>query len=109
MTHETYTELRAEITQRREAAGAKRGARYWNPDKIIQAQLISLLDWLEVELDKVPLDFYKAIRVEVIRRREQTRQERAGRNWNSRAALKLSMVQLLDWIESELDKHKEAA
>lgn len=48
--------------------------------------------------------FFKNLRHEITSRREANKAERAKRNWNVDAVLKVELVKLLDWIESELDR-----
>lgn len=44
------------------------------------------------------------LRNEIDRRRKENECARARRRWNVDAVLKVELIQLLDWIESEMDK-----
>jgi hypothetical protein len=44
------------------------------------------------------------LRKEITRRRKENECTRGKRRWNVDAVLKVELIQLLDWIESELDK-----
>lgn len=48
--------------------------------------------------------FLKNMRREITRRREEANAQRAKRNWQHDAVLKMELVRLLNWIETELDK-----
>lgn len=48
-----FYSLRAEIAKRRRDGASARKQRRWNPDGIIKAELIELIQWIEDELDKV--------------------------------------------------------
>jgi hypothetical protein len=48
--------------------------------------------------------FLVDLRGEITRRRKENNAKREQRRWNVEAILKVELVNLLDWIESELDK-----
>jgi hypothetical protein len=49
-------------------------------------------------------EFYSALRAEIKRRRLANDQARKGRKWNHEGIIKREMVELLDWIEQQLDR-----
>lgn len=46
----------------------------------------------------------RQLRAEIARRRKANHDERMKRNWNPDAILKIEQTNILDWIESELEK-----
>lgn len=49
----------------------------------------------------------RQLRAEITRRRKENKDQRAKRNWNSELILKREQSDLLDWIETELDRLTE--
>jgi hypothetical protein len=50
--------------------------------------------------------FLKNLRKEITRRRKENHAQKQQRIWNVENILKLELIDLLDWIEDELDKVK---
>ena len=82
-------------------------SRRWSSDLILMREMTALLDWIEGELDRVPVSRRGGLthlRTEIIRRRTANHEERGRRRWSSDRTLMVEQTRLLDWIEAELDR-----
>ena len=48
--------------------------------------------------------FLRALRTELTRRRKENHDERAKQKWTNEHVIKLKQSELLDWLETELDR-----
>jgi len=73
----------------------------------IDAELKTICEWRQPreELGGIShAEFYANMRQEITRRRKENNAQKLRRNWNHEGTLKIELIRLIDWIESELDK-----
>jgi hypothetical protein len=103
------THVRSEIIRRRQENldGFQKAG--WSTNTIFVREHSDLLDWIEEQLDGVAVagrvlrEFLTHLRGEIIRRRKENNDEFRKRRWTSEAILRPKQIDLLDWIEKQLD------
>jgi hypothetical protein len=75
---------------------------------MIDRKLRDLCDWYSPDASpggQSRAGFYKTLRAEIKRRREEAnyRRAKAHKRWTPESVIKLELCQLIDWIEAQLD------
>jgi hypothetical protein len=104
------THVRSEIIRRRQENldGFQKAG--WSTNTIFVREHSDLLDWIEEQLNGVAVagrvlrEFLTHLRGEITRRRKENHDEFRKRRWTSEAILRPKQIDLLDWIEQQLDQ-----